>query len=231
MYIVLSLLFPLMVTDMLDPPPSLTELEGRIDALESRIERLERVLEDSDTEAKESAGDNNSDIYSEGKPEGVGIDGAANVTNGNGDNNDVPRDGDSSPSAPTDGDVGLLPDKGAKEEASEEIEEKAKVDAKSITFEATAYTADCEGCTGITKTGVDVRNSTHYEGKRVIAVDPAEIPLGSEVIVTLADGTSFEATAQDTGGAIKGRRIDVLVASRDEAYRLGRQTVKVEILK
>jgi len=99
-------------------------------------------------------------------------------------------------------------------------------------FEATFYTAFCPtGCTGITATGIDVRNTIYHEGKRVIAVDPNVIPLGSNVKVTLANGDSFEATAQDVGGAIKGNRIDILVASRDEAYRLGRQSVKVMILK
>src|SRR5690625_4123895 len=107
-----------------------------------------------------------------------------------------------------------------------------KQEGAGKTFEATFYTAFCPtGCTGITATGIDVRNTIYHEGKRIIAVDPSVIPLGSHVKVTLEDGTSFEATAQDVGGAIKGNRIDILVASRDEAYRLGRQTVKVEILK
>lgn len=98
-------------------------------------------------------------------------------------------------------------------------------------FEATFYTAFCPtGCTGITAMGIDVRNTIYYEGKRIIAVDPKVIPLGSVVKVTLANGDSFEAVAGDTGGAIKGRSIDVLVASRDEAYKLGRMSAKVEII-
>src|SRR5690606_1324618 len=45
-------------------------------------------------------------------------------------------------------------------------------------FEATFYTAFCPtGCTGITATGIDVRNTIYYEGKRIIAVDPKVIPL------------------------------------------------------
>ena len=109
-----------------------------------------------------------------------------------------------------------------------------EMDAKGVgkTFEATFYTAFCpSGCTGVTATGVDVSNTIYHEGKRIIAVDPNVIPLGSHVKVTLEDGTSFEATAQDTGGDIEGNRIDVLVSSRDEAYKLGRQSVKVEIIK
>lgn len=98
------------------------------------------------------------------------------------------------------------------------------------TFEATFYTAFCPtGCTGITATGVDVSKSIYHEGKRIIAVDPSVIPLGSHVRVTLADGTSFEATALDVGGDIRGNRIDILVKTREEAYRLGRQKVRVEV--
>ena len=95
-------------------------------------------------------------------------------------------------------------------------------------FDATFYTAFCPtGCTGITATGVDVSNTIYHEGKRIIAVDPNVIPLGTHVKVTLENGDSFEATAQDTGGDVKGGRIDILVESRDEARRLGRQTAEI----
>ena len=57
------------------------------------------------------------------------------------------------------------------------------------------------------------------------------IKLGSIVRVTLENGESFEAVAGDTGGAIKGARIDVLVTTKEEANRLGRQSAKVEVLK
>jgi len=102
---------------------------------------------------------------------------------------------------------------------------------QSITVDATAYVATCEGCIGITKTGVDVRNTTHYEGRRVIAVDPAVIELGSVVQVTLADGRTFEATAEDVGGAINGYEIDVLVDSESKALDFGRQSAEVIILR
>lgn len=100
-----------------------------------------------------------------------------------------------------------------------------------IEVEATFYTPRCAGCIGITATGLDVRNTIYTpEGHRVIAVDPSIIPLGSTVQVTLENGDSFTARAEDTGGAIKGRKIDVLVATKSEAYELGRQTASVEII-
>jgi 3D (Asp-Asp-Asp) domain-containing protein len=100
------------------------------------------------------------------------------------------------------------------------------------TFGATAYVALCDtGCTGITKTGLDVRNTVSHKGKRVIAVDPSVIPLGSSVEIRLVDGTIIEATAQDTGGAIRGHRLDLLVSTEDTAWQFGRQTVEVRIIE
>lgn len=100
-----------------------------------------------------------------------------------------------------------------------------------LTMVATHYTSRCEGCSSITATGIDVTRTIYANGLRVIAVDPRVIPLGSIVRVEYADGTTFKAIAGDVGGAIKNRRIDVLVASESEAYRLGKQTVTVTILK
>src|SRR5690625_2647308 len=100
------------------------------------------------------------------------------------------------------------------------------------TFEATYYSAFCPtGCTGVTATGIDVSNTIYHEGNRIVAVDPSVIPLRSIVHITLANGDSFEAIAGDTGGDIKGNRIDVLVESRSKAYELGRQSATVEIIR
>lgn len=98
------------------------------------------------------------------------------------------------------------------------------------TFEATAYIALCDtGCTGITATGLDVRQHIVVDGRRVVAVDPEVIPLGSELTIRLADGSEIEAIAEDTGGAIKGRKIDVLMPNEAAAWDFGRQTVEVRI--
>lgn len=109
-------------------------------------------------------------------------------------------------------------------------EVQAADDTQWSPFEATAYTADCRGCRGITKSGVDVRNTTEYEGRTVIAVDPDMIPLGSAVEIRLADGTIIEGTAQDTGGSIRGNRIDVLHETYSAAIEFGRQAVEVRII-
>lgn len=106
---------------------------------------------------------------------------------------------------------------------------KQAVKPKVYTYEATFYTASCKGCTGITATGVDVRHTTQYKGYRVIAADKS-IPFGTIMRITLADGTVINAIVADRGGGIKGKRLDVLVASHDEAVRLGRQQVTVEFI-
>jgi len=94
---------------------------------------------------------------------------------------------------------------------------------KEITVTATAYTATCEGCSGITSTGI---NLLENPDAKVISVDPSVIPLGSKVHV---EGYG-EAIAGDTGGAIKGNKIDIFIPSKQEAINYGVQQVKVTIL-
>ncbi|MFG6120829.1 3D domain-containing protein [Thalassobacillus sp. B23F22_16] len=92
-----------------------------------------------------------------------------------------------------------------------------------VTVEATAYTASCEGCTGITYTGIDLKANPN---KKVIAVDPDIIPIGSTVHVP-GYGTAI---AGDIGGDIKGNRIDLFMADLQDAKAFGRETIEVTIL-
>ena len=85
---------------------------------------------------------------------------------------------------------------------------------KEIYVIATAYTANCNGCSGTTATGINLHANPNA---KVIAVDPSVIPLGTKVYV---EGYGY-AVAADTGGAIKGNKIDVFFASKAEAYRWG----------
>lgn len=64
----------------------------------------------------------------------------------------------------------------------------------------------------------------------VIAVDPRIIPLGSRVYIEFPDGHGFYAVAEDTGGAIKGNRIDIAMWTVKEAYKFGMQNVKVYVV-
>ena len=74
---------------------------------------------------------------------------------------------------------------------------------------ATAYTAYCEGCSGVTANGTDIRSNPNL---KVIAVDPRVIPLGTRVWV---EGYG-EAIAADTGGAIKVIKLMYLFLLRDK---------------
>lgn len=98
------------------------------------------------------------------------------------------------------------------------------------TYEITYYTAGCEGCTGQSASGVWVNESTHYEGYRVLAA-PKHIPFYSILRITHADGTSYDGIVLDRGGAIKNGRLDVLTATRDEAYRNGRHKAQVQMVR
>lgn len=60
-----------------------------------------------------------------------------------------------------------------------------------------------------------------------VAVDPAVIPLGSDVLVDYGDGEIHYYRADDTGGAVKGNHIDLCVATHEEALQLGRRTAAV----
>ncbi|MDX5971023.1 SH3 domain-containing protein [Bacillus cereus group sp. BfR-BA-00287] len=112
--------------------------------------------------------------------------------------------------------------------AKEESKNNAQSAKRELTVVATAYTADPSengtyGGRVLTAMGHDL---TANPNMRIIAVDPKVIPLGSKVWV---EGYG-EAIAGDTGSAIKGNRIDVLMGSKSKAMNWGRQTVKVKIL-
>lgn len=91
-------------------------------------------------------------------------------------------------------------------------------------FKITHY-CPCSICNG--SWGNKTALGTTLTPYRTIAVDPKVIPLGSKVEI---NGKTY--IAEDTGGAIKGYRIDMCVASHSEAYRKGVLTnVPVYIVK
>ncbi|KHE71578.1 G5 and 3D domain-containing protein [Halobacillus sp. BBL2006] len=96
-------------------------------------------------------------------------------------------------------------------------------EAKTLYMHATAYTANCAGCSGVTATGINLKANPD---RKVVAVDPSVIPLGSKVWV---EGYGY-AVAGDTGGAINGNRIDLFVPSKSKALSFGSRNVKVKIL-
>ncbi|WP_163582873.1 peptidoglycan-binding protein [Gracilibacillus saliphilus] len=108
--------------------------------------------------------------------------------------------------------------------ALDSLSKRGSAAGKSLTMESTAYTADCDGCSGVTKMGLDLKK---YSDAKVIAVDPSVIPLGSIVEV---EGYGV-AIAADIGGGINGNAIDVFIPNRDDALQWGRKEVRVKIIE
>ena len=96
------------------------------------------------------------------------------------------------------------------------IAQMAYMARSAIEMLATAYTADCAGCGGMTALG-------RRAGKGIVAVDPRVIPIGTRLYIP---GYGF-AVAGDTGGDILGNRIDLGFDSWREAMLFGRRDVKV----
>ncbi len=95
------------------------------------------------------------------------------------------------------------------------IEEKA---IASETYTATAYSLH-----GRTATGV-------APAMGMIAADPRVLPLGSRVRID-AGSYSGEYIVTDTGGAVKGHRIDIWRPTTRDAMRFGRRAVKLTVLE
>lgn len=119
--------------------------------------------------------------------------------------------------------------KAAEEAARKAAEEAARKKAEEASkgrcigdFKLTFYTPDPSenGGYGVTATGKSLSANVW----KAIAVDPSVIPLGSTVYIE-GLGTF---TAEDTGGAIKGNRIDVLV-NYGEADSMGVRYAKVYV--
>ena len=110
----------------------------------------------------------------------------------------------------------------AKEEKKETLDDYEVV--KTMTVEASAFTAYCKGCSGNTAYGIDLKKNPDI---KLIAVDPKVIPLGTKVWV---EGYGI-AIAGDTGGSIKGEKIDIFVKTKKIAYNWGRKKVEIKILK
>lgn len=95
------------------------------------------------------------------------------------------------------------------------VEEKV---AAGETYTATAYSLH-----GRTATGVAPATG-------MIAADPRVLPLGSRVRIE-AGSYSGEYVVADTGGAVKGHRIDIWTPTSRDAMRFGRRAVKLTVLE
>ena len=96
--------------------------------------------------------------------------------------------------------------------------------AKCITVTATAYSSDCDGgartCLG------------RIPSYGTVAVDPKVIPLGTKMYIVSPSGNYVYGYcfAGDTGGAIKGNKVDLFMNSSKDCRNFGRRTMLVYIL-
>lgn len=83
-------------------------------------------------------------------------------------------------------------------------------------FRTTAYSHMDAGCNMITATGTTVRIGS-------VAVDPKVIPYGTRMFIVSNDGKYVYgiATAEDCGGGIKGKEIDLYMPTRAECFQYG----------
>lgn len=93
---------------------------------------------------------------------------------------------------------------------------------RTVSVEATAYSLNQPELGNITYSGIDLRQNPN-----VIAVDPSFIPLGSRINVP----GYGEFIAGDTGGAIKGNRIDIHMTDIQQALQFGRRSIEVQIIE
>ena len=92
-------------------------------------------------------------------------------------------------------------------------------------FLATAYTHTDPGCDMTTSTGTTVRVGT-------VAVDPRVIPYGTRMFILCNDGSYIYGigTAEDCGGAIKNKRLDLYFPTDAECVQFGVHTCTVYFL-
>lgn len=95
------------------------------------------------------------------------------------------------------------------------------------TFNVSWYGNNCEGCSGITAAGISVKNTIKYQGYGVAASDWNVIPAFSIIEV---EGYG-QYIVIDRGGAIKGKKLDLLTTSEAESYKYGRQHLNVKVLR
>jgi 3D (Asp-Asp-Asp) domain-containing protein len=120
----------------------------------------------------------------------------------------------------------------ARPEAAATLVEPVNADSKNTASEVLTrtvvlpgeiYSATAYSLRGRTASGKPV-------ARGVIAADPRVLPIGTRVRVD-AGAWSGEYVVADTGGAVRGRRIDIWTPTSGEAMRFGRRAVKLTVLE
>lgn len=127
---------------------------------------------------------------------------------------------------------GTTPAEAARPETAATLVEPANADSKTtapevltrtVTVPGEIYSATAYSLRGRTASGKPV-------ARGLIAADPRVLPIGTRVRVEAGAWTG-EYVVADTGGAVRGRRIDIWTPTSGEAMRFGRRAVKLTILE
>ena len=100
--------------------------------------------------------------------------------------------------------------------------DKTEEEARDVSTPALSFTATAYSLRGRTASGSPV-------SRGVIAADRRVLPIGTRVRLE-AGSYSGEYVVADTGGAVRGRKIDIWVPSAGEAMRFGRRPIKLTVL-
>ena len=126
--------------------------------------------------------------------------------------------------APTGPDTATTPEAASTAAA---IEPPAAVTTSSSTLEKVTaselYTATAYSLRGRTASGAAASQG-------IIAADPRVLPIGSRVRIEAGSYTG-EYLVADTGGAVRGKRIDIWTPTSREAMHFGRRMVKLTVLQ
>ena len=113
---------------------------------------------------------------------------------------------------------------------SERIEEALLAKATKIEGVTVSHYCICKRCCGKDEShpayGITASGRRAEPGVSV-AVDPKVIPMGATVIADYGDGVLHYYRADDTGGAIRGARLDLCVGDHETALEMGLKTATV----
>lgn len=105
----------------------------------------------------------------------------------------------------------------------------------SYIVEATAYDVSIESCgktDGITASGYDLTGHT-WQSARCVATGWDVFPKGSKLYIEFEGAPKYNGIyyVRDKGGAIKGRRIDLFIETRQGCLEFGRRKARVTVLQ
>lgn len=100
--------------------------------------------------------------------------------------------------------------------------------ARTMTMVVTAYSPDARSCGKFADGMTATLHSVTTNGGKLVAADPRVLPYGSMITVPGYDSGAI-VPVLDCGSAIKGRRLDLLFPTHEQARKWGRKTLTVTI--